>query len=311
MMLLRLLLLLALSVPALAQNAAPVIPLTAGVPVSSTNPFPTTSTDYITEPAGTAAPLLLGVQGGGAGSLPISQPDAGNRADGNGTGTCAATCVNTALVSMDTSSFGGGQTSLHVTAFSGSATIVPQDSDDNVNFVTAAHCWQSNAGDLTIAAVTAAGTYVCNIEKRFFRWQYTVYGSGTQTAFWDNRYGPYFPAPSITGAAGTALVAVLAAKASAGNLIGFNCTAVAGAAAGFCLGYNATACPTNGSAVTAAAVLDVCTFDTSNKGCSLSRNGGPSKRYGTGISICMTTATSPFGAMVSNVNTGYISADFQ
>lgn len=270
------------------------------VPISPTVPLPTTSNDYTTEPAGTAAPLLLGVQGGGVGSLPISQPDAGNRADGNGTGTCAATCVNTSFMAVgDTSSFGGGQTSLHVTAFSGSATIVPQDSDDNVNFVTAAHCWQSNAGDLTIAAVTAVGTYVCNIEKRYFRWQYTVYGSGTQTGFWVNRHGPYFPAPAITPIVSAAGESSHVLKASAGNLYSIYATNLT-ATAGFLVVLNSTTAPGDG-AITPLECIPL----PGNSAVSINYTA-PSARFSTGITAVVTSAATCF-----TKTTGVITAFFK
>ena len=248
------------------------------------------------------------------GSIGFPAADAGNTSLGTGSGTCSATCSGTDMIaSTDTSGYGGGQMVIHITAFSGSATLTPATSNDNSTFTGVPDCWREDTGDLITTTITtaAAGVYICNIDARYFRLRWTTYGSGTQTGFWAMRPQPYQPSPSMTGAVGAGLVAALAAKASAGNLIGFNCTSITGGAAGFCFGYNATSCPTNGSAVTQASVLDACAFDTSNKGCSLSRNGTPSKRYGTGISICMTTAASPYATMASATDTGFISADFR
>jgi hypothetical protein len=124
-------------------------------------------------------------------------------------------------------------------------------------------------------------------------------------------------ATTITNATSTALEVARAAKSSAGNLYGFYCTAItpnSTATAGYCFGYNATACPANGVTPTAALILDVCQYDTTAKGCSLSRLPGPARNYSTGISICITTATSPFGAVISSgagSNTAYFSVDYQ
>ena len=107
----------------------------------------------------------------------------------------------------------------------------------------------------------------------------------------------------------TTLGTSLVAKASAGNLYGFYCTAITGGAAGFCIAYNAITAPSPG-ALTGSLVLDVCAFDTGDKGCSLSRIPGPPRNYSTGITILVTSASTPF-TYTTGVDTAYISADVQ
>jgi hypothetical protein len=112
-----------------------------------------------------------------------------------------------------------------------------------------------------------------------------------------------------TAATVTSLGNSLVAKGSAGNLLGFYCTAITGGAAGYCVAYNATTAPSPG-ALTGALVLDVCAFDTGSKGCSLSRIPGPPRNYSTGITILVTSSSTPF-TYTTGVDTAYISADVQ
>jgi hypothetical protein len=109
---------------------------------------------------------------------------------------------------------------------------------------------------------------------------------------------------AVTTSLGTSLVV----KAAAGDLAGFNCTAITGGAAGYCIAYNAASAPSTG-ALTGAAVLDVCYFDTTARGCSLAHING-TVAYGTGIVILMTSATTPF-TYTTGTDTGYISADYE
>lgn len=112
---------------------------------------------------------------------------------------------------------------------------------------------------------------------------------------------------TVPHASSVGTVSALAVKTSSGFLLGFNCTGITGAAAGFCVAYNSATTPSAG-ALTAAAVLDYCFFDTTARGCSLGR--APSQvAYSAGIQILVTTATSPYtyttGAAAA------VSADFQ
>jgi hypothetical protein len=116
---------------------------------------------------------------------------------------------------------------------------------------------------------------------------------------------PPFPVPhASTSALGTSLVA----KASAGDLFGFNCTAITGGAAGYCVAYNAASAPGTGS-LTGASVLDFCYFDTTARGCSLSRIP-LAAAYSTGITILLTSAASPY-TYTTGTDTGAISADYE
>jgi hypothetical protein len=113
---------------------------------------------------------------------------------------------------------------------------------------------------------------------------------------------------TLSHASTTALGTSLVAKASAGNLYGFNCAAIAGASGGNCIAYNGTTVPGTG-ALTGANVLDFCTFDTGSKGCSLSRIPLP-VNYGTGIVILISSAASPY-TYTTGTDTGAISVDYK
>jgi len=113
---------------------------------------------------------------------------------------------------------------------------------------------------------------------------------------------------TATHASVTALGTSLVAKASAGNLLGFYCSAITGGAAGYCIAYNGTTAPGTG-ALTGANVLDSCYFSTSAQGCSLSRI--PSGvAYSTGIVILVSSAVTPF-TYTTGVDTAFIAADVQ
>lgn len=113
---------------------------------------------------------------------------------------------------------------------------------------------------------------------------------------------------TITSATSTALEATRAAKASPGNVYGAYVTSIAGGAAGFLVGYNATTCPVDG-AVTGSLVLDACAFDTTNKGCSISRPSVP-RNYSVGICFYITTGASPFANKATGTDTGFLSVDY-
>jgi hypothetical protein len=122
------------------------------------------------------------------------------------------------------------------------------------------------------------------------------------------------PVPSSTAAdalshasGASAAITSLVAKASAGNLYGYNCTGVAGAAAGFCVAYNGTTAPSTG-ALTAANVLDYCYFGTTAAGCSLSRIP-LAVNYSTGIVILVTSAATPY-TYTTGTDTAAITADY-
>ena len=104
----------------------------------------------------------------------------------------------------------------------------------------------------------------------------------------------------------TSLGTSLVAKASAGNLYGFNCTAITGGAAGYCVAVNAAAAPSTGAI---SGVLDACYFAAGTGGCSLARPNFPAN-YSTGIVILVTSAVAPF-TYTTGVDTAFISADFQ
>jgi hypothetical protein len=102
------------------------------------------------------------------------------------------------------------------------------------------------------------------------------------------------------------LVTSLVAKASAGNLLGFYCNAITGAAPGYCIAINATAAPSSGSSVTP---IDLCYFDGTPGGCSLSRIP-TAIAASTGIVILLSSAATPF-TYTTGVDTGFIGADYQ
>jgi hypothetical protein len=116
---------------------------------------------------------------------------------------------------------------------------------------------------------------------------------------------PPYPVPhASTSALGTSLVV----KASPGNLFAYNCTAITGGAAGYCIAYNATTAPSTG-ALTGTLVLDFCYFDTTARGCSLSRIP-LAANYSAGITILLTSAVTPY-TYTTGTDTGAISADYQ
>lgn len=129
-----------------------------------------------------------------------------------------------------------------------------------------------------------------------------------------NIIGGTIPTPSssssfaLSHASGaSASLTFLVAKASAGNLYGYNCTAISGAAAGFCVVYNGTSAPATG-ALTAANVLDFCYFGTTAAGCSLSRIP-MGVNYSSGIVVLITSATTPY-TYTTGTDTGAITADY-
>jgi hypothetical protein len=115
-------------------------------------------------------------------------------------------------------------------------------------------------------------------------------------------------AVTVSHAATTALGSSLSAKTSAGDLLGFNCTAITGGSAGFCVVVNSATVPATG-ALTGSTVLDFCSFDTTARGCSLGR--APAQvAYSAGIQVLVTSAASPY-TFTTGTDTAAISADFQ
>jgi hypothetical protein len=113
---------------------------------------------------------------------------------------------------------------------------------------------------------------------------------------------------TFSHASTTALGTSLVAKNTAGSLAGYNCTGVTGGAAGYCIAYNGSSAPGTG-ALTGANVLDFCYFDTTARGCSLSRI--PSVvAYSAGIVILVSSAASPY-TYTTGTDTAAISADYQ
>lgn len=115
-------------------------------------------------------------------------------------------------------------------------------------------------------------------------------------------------ADALSHASTTALGTSLVAKASAGNLYGFNCSAITGGSAGFCIAYNGSSPPGTG-ALTGANVLDFCFFSSTAQGCSLSRIP-MAVNYGTGIVILISTAATPY-TYTTGTATGAITADYK
>lgn len=106
----------------------------------------------------------------------------------------------------------------------------------------------------------------------------------------------------------TAGVTSLLAKSTAGNMYGYNCTAITGGAAGYCVAYDSATVPGTG-ALTAASVKDFCYIDSSARGCSLSYIPMGSA-HGSGVVILLTSAATPF-TYTTGVLTGAISAAYK
>lgn len=166
-----------------------------------------------------------------------------------------------------------------------------------------------NNGD-GVAAGATAGSPVIDYSFVFNGTTWDRQRSGSVT-------GSALATPVPTSTAGQALSHVsgasasltsLVAKASAGNLYAYNCTAVAGATAGFCVAYNGTTAPSTG-ALTAANVLDFCYFGATAAGCSLSRIP-MGVNYSTGIVILVTSAATPY-TYTTGTDTAAITADVE
>lgn len=119
------------------------------------------------------------------------------------------------------------------------------------------------------------------------------------------------PATTATGALShastTALATSLVAKATPGNLFGYNCSAIAGTGTGMCIVYNATAAPAPG-ALTGSLVLDFC-YISGPGGCSLNRIP-MAVNYSAGITVLLSSAASPY-TYTTGVLTGAITADYK
>lgn len=122
---------------------------------------------------------------------------------------------------------------------------------------------------------------------------------------------PYTLAPStspsiaLTHPVTTALGASLVAKASAGNLYGFNCKGITGGATGYCVAVNASSVPATGALTD---VLDACSFGANQDGCSFSRIP-MSVNYSNGIVVLITIASSPL--IYTAGATGFITVDLK
>lgn len=115
-------------------------------------------------------------------------------------------------------------------------------------------------------------------------------------------------AQTLPHASSNSLVAALTVKTAPGFLSDYNCTGITGGSAGFCIVYDSAFVPPTG-ALTGAQVIDFCYFDTTARGCSLSRIPlGISLTNG--IQILMTSAATPF-TYTTGTDTGAIEADFQ
>ena len=100
----------------------------------------------------------------------------------------------------------------------------------------------------------------------------------------------------------------LIVKGSAGNLGGFNCTGISGGVAGYCIVVNQATVPSTGS-LSASIVLDACYFDTTARGCSLSRMPDV-VNYSAGITILVSSAASPY-TYTTGTDTAMITADYK
>jgi len=168
--------------------------------------------------------------------------------------------------------------------------------------------------DLLVALALIASCWVVSFPAR--SQERVVPGSLSQPANGNSQaFIPYSSsnplpaAPPVSSHASTsALGTSLVAKAAPGNLFGYNCTGIAGGAAGYCIAYNGTSAPSTG-ALTGTLVLDFCYFDTSARGCSLSRIPN-SVAYSVGIVILVTSASSPY-TYTTGTDTAAISADYQ
>ena len=167
-------------------------------------------------------------------------------------------------------------------------------------------CYDSLGPNTYLAALAATGTATVRITQLSrcppFANNVPVIANPLPTAGSPSSSSAFAISHGVVTSLGTFLVA----KASAGNLYGFNCTAITGGAAGYCVAINATTVPSTGAI---SGVLDACYFAAGAGGCSLARPNFPAN-YSTGIVILVTSAVAPF-TYTTGVDTAFISADFQ
>lgn len=181
-------------------------------------------------------------------------------------------------------------------------TAVPVATGISTTAITSGGLYQINAAGFS--AIQVYGTAIVSGRANIA----LLSSSGVSTIMADN---PIPVTPSIVAvshASTTALASSLSVKASSGNLLGYNCTSITGGSAGFCVAYNGSSTPGTG-ALTGSNVLDFCYYDTTARGCSLSRIP-VSVLYSSGIQILVTSAASPY-TYTTGVNTAAISADYQ
>ncbi len=192
---------------------------------------------------------------------------------------------------------------------SGGAVTIADGADVALGTTTDA-AWSSGSGTLVSILKNIAGSVANSIPAGTNVIGHVIVDTAPTTAVTGTFYQATQPVSlaAISHASTTALGTSLVAKASAGNLAGYNCTGIAGAAAGYCIAYNGTTAPSTG-ALTGANVLDFCYFDTTARGCSLSRIP-LAAAYSTGIVILISSATTPY-TYTTGTDTGAITVDYQ
>jgi hypothetical protein len=240
----------------------------------------------------------LGVSAGYAVSTTMQ-----NGATGNGNGTALpVTGYSTALINVNCS-----------VACSGGTTINFEGTDSTGTFFSLASFPVGGNAPSVTTATTSGQFWVPIAGLTNVRARISSYSAGTITITGTPVYGPNATVTNTTGttvshASTTALGTSLVGKASPGSLFGFNCSGIAGGAAGYCIAYNGTSAPGTG-ALTGANVLDFCYFDTSARGCSLSRIPLAAS-YSTGIVLLLSSAASPY-TYTTGTDTGAITIDYQ
>ncbi len=226
--------------------------------------------------------------------------------------------------------------SVEIIANASANTITFETSDDNTNWVVTTGIGTTYVGGtspVSVVNLTAPTGYIFPKKLRYFRARVSTFIAGTTTVVGNLHKAPsnngpvpigviagtaniggVVPVPSSTSAQAvshastTALGTSLVAKNAAGNLYAFNVSGVAGGAAGFAIAYNGSSAPGTG-ALTGANVLDFCFFDTTARGCSLSRIP-MGVQYSAGIVILVSSAASPY-TYTTGTDTAAITADYQ
>ena len=252
-------------------------------------------------------PVIIGgtANGGATGNVANAMIVAGNTA---GTTNPAIIVADPNVLAAVNAAVPGYYATAYNTCSQLTGTTAPICVDLNGNLYANISRYMGTAGTANASVMTVQGiasmtpfltTTTLNAETT------KVIGAVNQgTSPWVTSVSTVVASHASTTALGTSLVA----KASAGSLFGYNCTGIAGAAAGYCIAYNGTTAPGTG-ALTGANVLDFCYFDTTARGCSLSRIP-LAAAYGTGIVILLSSATTPY-TYTTGTDTGAISADYQ